>query len=56
MTSVADTAVSLMRVLPAPFGLAVGDAAISPAQGAARLSKTSCWPRPRSRTPAAARC
>jgi len=33
MTSVADTAVSLMRVLPAAFGLAVGDAATSPAQG-----------------------
>lgn len=33
MTSVATTAVDLMRVLPAPFGLAVGDAAISPVQG-----------------------
>lgn len=33
MTSASDTAVSLMRVLPAPFGLAVGDAAISPVQG-----------------------
>ena len=33
MTSRAVTAVDLMRVLPAPFGLAVGDAAISPVQG-----------------------
>ncbi|WP_214468423.1 hypothetical protein [Microbacterium flavescens] len=33
MTSRSHTAVDLMRVLPAPFGLAVGDAAISPAQG-----------------------
>ncbi|MBD8023780.1 hypothetical protein [Microbacterium gallinarum] len=33
MTSRSHTAVDLMRVLPAPFGLAVGDAAISPVQG-----------------------
>ena len=33
MTPPAVTAVDLMRVLPAPFGLAVGDAVLSPAQG-----------------------
>ena len=33
MTSPTVTAVDLMRVLPAPFGLAVGDAVVSPAQG-----------------------
>lgn len=32
MTSPAHTAVDLMRVLPVPFGLAVGDAVTSPAQ------------------------
>jgi hypothetical protein len=33
MTTIATTAVDLMRVLPAPFGLAVADAAVSPVQG-----------------------
>lgn len=33
VTDVATTTVDLMRVLPAPFGLAVGDAAVSPKQG-----------------------
>jgi hypothetical protein len=33
MTDPAHTALDLMRVLPAPFGLAIGDAAISPFQG-----------------------
>jgi hypothetical protein len=33
LTSRSHTAVDLMRVLPAPFGLAVGDTAISPVQG-----------------------
>ncbi|WP_194409396.1 hypothetical protein [Microbacterium cremeum] len=33
LTSAADTAIDLMRVLPPAFGLAVGDAVISPAQG-----------------------
>lgn len=54
MTSVSDTAVSLMRVLPAPFGLAVGDAAISPAQGAAAtledlVRAAAAQPNPRGR-------
>ena len=35
MTSPGHTAVDLMRVLPAPFGLAVGDAVISPVRGGA---------------------
>ena len=33
LTSRSHTAVDLMRALPAPFGLAVGDAVISPVQG-----------------------
>ena len=33
VTSPPHTAIDLMRVLPAPFGLAVGDAVVSPVQG-----------------------
>ena len=40
LTSAADTAIDLLRVLPPAFGLAVGDAATSPAQGGSVTTET----------------